>query len=80
MNKPKLVVVLSRFPYPLEKGDKLRAYHQIKYLSNEFSIHLICTTDQVISDEHKSILQKYCNEITIFKLNKFIQILNDKRN
>ena len=72
-NKPKLVVVLSRFPYPLEKGDKLRAYHQIKYLSNEFSIHLICTTDQVIRDEHKSILQKYCNEITIFKLNKFIQ-------
>ena len=72
-NKPKLVVVLSRFPYPLEKGDKLRAYHQIKYLSNEFSIHLICTTDQVIRDEHKSKLQKYCNEITIFKLNKLIQ-------
>ncbi|MEJ7659312.1 MAG: hypothetical protein WKG07_06630 [Hymenobacter sp.] len=23
----KLLVLLSRFPYPLDKGDKLRAYH-----------------------------------------------------
>jgi hypothetical protein len=23
----KLLVLLSRVPYPLEKGDKLRAYH-----------------------------------------------------
>ncbi len=76
VNKPKLVVLLSRFPYPLEKGDKLRAHHQIKYLSNEFSIYLICTTDQQITNEHKLKLQKYCTEITVFKLNKYIQYLH----
>lgn len=75
-NKPKLLIVLSRFPYPLEKGDKLRAYHQIKHLSSQFSIHLICTTDQIVTDEHYSIVKKYCNEISIFKLNKFIQYLH----
>jgi hypothetical protein len=29
----RILVLLSRVPYPLEKGDKLRAFHQIKELS-----------------------------------------------
>ena len=33
-------VLLSRFPYPLEKGDKLRAYHQIRELSKKHDIYL----------------------------------------
>jgi glycosyltransferase involved in cell wall biosynthesis len=39
----KMVVTLSRVPFPLEKGDKLRAYHQIKSMieaGNE--VHVIC--------------------------------------
>jgi glycosyltransferase involved in cell wall biosynthesis len=39
----KMVVTLSRIPFPLEKGDKLRAYHQIKSMieaGNE--VHVIC--------------------------------------
>jgi len=28
----KILILLSRVPFPLEKGDKLRAYHQIKGL------------------------------------------------
>jgi hypothetical protein len=39
-SKDKLVVLLSRFPYPLEKGDKLRAFHQIAELSKFFEIYL----------------------------------------
>ena len=29
----KLIYLTSRFPYPINKGDKLRSYHQIKELS-----------------------------------------------
>ena len=31
----KLFVLLSRFPYPLDKGDKLRAYYQLRYLAGQ---------------------------------------------
>jgi glycosyltransferase involved in cell wall biosynthesis len=74
--KPSLVILLSRFPYPLEKGDKLRAYHQIVGLSNHFSITLICITDVQVSTQDENVLKKYCNDIHIFKLNKIIQLLN----
>jgi len=65
----KLLVLLSRFPYPLEKGDKLRAYHQIKELAKQHEIHLVCLTDQNIKDEWVIEVKKICKELHVFKLN-----------
>lgn len=72
----KLVVFLSRFPYPLEKGDKLRAFHQLKSLSQKFDIYLICTTEVKISKENYNQLVSFCKEIHIFKLNKIFIFFN----
>lgn len=66
----KILVLLSRFPYPLEKGDKLRAYHQIKELAKNHEIILCSLTDQPIHPEWTKELEKYCTEIHTFKLKK----------
>ncbi len=58
----------SRFPYPLEKGDKLRIYYQIKELSKQFDIRLISISDQKVSQQSIEELQKYCSEIHIFQI------------
>lgn len=73
--KPKLLVILSRFPYPLEKGDKLRAYNQLIGLSKQFKIILICTTDQSIKKEHYQKVKLICDEIHVFKLNRLVQLI-----
>lgn len=65
------MVVLSRFPYPLEKGDKLRAYHQIKSLSTDFSIHLICTSEKQVSKHDLEKLASFCAEIHVYPLKKW---------
>lgn len=78
--KPKLVVMLSRFPFPLEKGDKLRAYQFIKGLADEYSIYLICTTDEKVSEASRKELAKYCTEIHVYQLTKiglFFQLITD---
>ena len=59
--RKKLVIIVSRFPFPLEKGDKLRAFHQIKELSSTYSITLITTTDSKVSKE--SIDSKYSESV-----------------
>jgi len=81
----KLVIILSRFPYPLEKGDKLRAFNQIKVLSKHYSITLIATTDTIVKKESIEQLRKYCTTIYIFRLsrisilfNLFIQLFSNK--
>jgi glycosyltransferase involved in cell wall biosynthesis len=83
--KKKLVVMLSRFPFPLDKGDKLRAYYQLVEFSKNFEITLICTTDQRVSQNAIDEIRKYCQTIHIIKLsylsilfNLFLNLLNGK--
>lgn len=63
-------MVLSRFPYPLEKGDKLRGFHQLKSLSESFEIVLCCMTEDPVSEQAKSAVSAYCREIHTFHLSK----------
>lgn len=61
----KLLVVLSRFPYPLEKGDQLRAYHQIKALSAFYELHLFCLSPKPVPAAYLQALTPYCASICI---------------
>lgn len=67
----KLFVLLSRFPYPLEKGDKLRAFHQIKELSKQHEIVLCALSDQKVEQSSIDKLQEYCKVIHIIRLPKW---------
>lgn len=67
-SKPKLAVVLSRFPFPLEKGDKLRAYHQIKELSKNYNVSLFALSDKEVTQEQFSEVEKFCTQIKIYRL------------
>ena len=67
----KIFVLLPRIPYPLEKGDKLRAYNQIKQLAKNNEIVLCALNDKNI-DQQKAFqaLQPYCGSINFIKLSK----------
>ncbi len=67
----KIVVILSRVPYPLEKGDQLRAFHHIKALNKKHEIILCCLNDNKLHPEAKQKLKAICSELHIIKLNKF---------
>lgn len=69
-SKPKILIILSRFPYPLEKGDKLRAFHQIKELSKHFEINLFAISDKEVSESEKAKLREYCSSIHIERIKK----------
>lgn len=74
--KSKLIVVLPRFPYPLEKGDKLRAYYQLKDLSEHFEIYLFCTSEFEITNESHVQIATFCKEIHVYRLKKGLIFLN----
>jgi len=68
--KPSLFIMLSRFPYPLEKGDKLRAYNQIKSLAATHDITLACCTDRIIPENELQEVQQFCQSIYLLPLTK----------
>lgn len=71
-----LVIVASRFPYPLEKGDKLRLYHQIKELSKNHFITLITLSEYPVPTTHIEYLQPFCTKIHILRLQKWRIVIN----
>lgn len=72
----KILVVLSRFPYPLEKGDKLRAYHQIRCLAEHHDIYLAAMHDKSVSDDALNQLKPFCKEIFLLGNNNLKRCWN----
>lgn len=76
----KILVVLPRFPYPLDKGDKLRAYHQIKHLSLRNEVYLFCVSHTIVPEQDIDQLRPYCKDIRVVHLNRLTSIKNVVRN
>jgi len=66
----KLAVLASRIPYPLEKGDKLRIFHQIKHLAQSHEICLICLNDSSQKID-TSVLEELVSELHVIQLSKW---------
>lgn len=68
----KIFVLLPRIPYPLEKGDKLRAFNQIKQLAKRNEIVLCALNDNPKVNEQDAFraLQPYCQSISFIKMTK----------
>lgn len=76
----KILVVLPRFPWPLEKGDKLRAYHQIVELSKRHEIFLFAVSHCRVEPEQVKALEPFCRQIRVVHLNRFVCGFNILRN
>ena len=74
--KQKLFVILSRVPFPLDKGDKLRAYHQLKVLSKKYEVYLACLTDEKFDEKVHAALSEISCSHQIYALNKFFIFWN----
>ena len=66
----KIFVLASRVPYPLEKGDKLRIFHQVRELSKNNLVHLCCLNTEKIHPAAEEELSKICAELSIVPLKK----------
>lgn len=67
----KVLIIAPRFPFPLEKGDKLRLYHQIRNLHGSVDLTLITLSDVKVEQGHYDELSKYVNKVYVFPLNKW---------
>ena len=72
----RIFFLLPRVPYPTEKGDKLRAFHQIKQLSRHHEIILCSLNDSVLHQDALHVLNKYVKAVHVINLNKFSILLN----
>lgn len=74
----RIFVLLSRVPYPLEKGDKLRAFNQIRELAKNNELILCALNPDTKLDKQKAFskLQPYCHSINFLDLPIYLRLWN----
>jgi sugar transferase (PEP-CTERM/EpsH1 system associated) len=68
----KVFVLLSRVPYPLEKGDKLRAYHQITELAKNHEVCVCCLSEGRENPEAIAHLRTKVQHVHVIRLSKLL--------
>ncbi|MDA0729477.1 MAG: glycosyltransferase [Bacteroidetes bacterium] len=64
----KLFVITSRIPFPLEKGDKLRLYHQLQTLGQRHQVVLCCLSDKPLSNDQRDALTPLVDALHVIQL------------
>jgi polysaccharide biosynthesis protein PslH len=76
MKRKKILMVTSRVPWPLDKGDKLRAYHQLKFISKFADVYLFSINDKKSLTSVPQELSTLCKELKIVQLGFFSIVIN----
>lgn len=71
----KVVIITSRIPEILDKGDKLRIFHQIRYLSKFHEIHLISLSSKEKTLKNSQV-EKYIKRLHVIEISKIDRIFN----
>ena len=66
----RLFIILPRVPYPTEKGDKLRAFYQIRQLAKTHDVILCALNDGDLHEDAIPVLKKFVSAIHIIPLSK----------
>jgi polysaccharide biosynthesis protein PslH len=70
---PELLFLSHRVPYPPDKGEKIRAWHILKYLAGSHDVHLGCLADDPADLDQLDELRQVCASIGCFHVSPSIQ-------
>lgn len=70
-----ILFISHKVPYPPNKGEKIRAFNIIKYLSQRHKIFLYSLCDNKDDLKYKAQLKNYCSSINLYRISPFFSCL-----
>ena len=64
----RVLFLCHRVPYPPNKGDKIRAFNQLRAISVRHSVDLFTLADRKEDLGHQAELRRYCESVTIARV------------
>ena len=64
----RILYICHRIPYPPDKGDKIRVFHQLRALAARHEVDLFTLADQAEDMAHRSALLQYCRTVTVARI------------
>ena len=66
--RPRLLYLVHRVPFPPDKGDRIRTFQFLRYLSQKFDVHLASLADEPVEDHVIETLQRYCKRVAVAQI------------
>ena len=64
----RILYLCHRIPYPPNKGEKIRAFHQLRAMAERHEVDVFTLVDREADAKHKSQLAQYCRSVTVARL------------
>ena len=64
--QPNILYLVHRVPYPPDKGDRIRAFHLLRFLAQHAAVHVACLADEPLGDGVVESLGKYAARVAVF--------------
>ncbi len=64
----RILYLCHRIPYPPNKGDKIRAFHQIKAMAEKHEVDVFTLVDDSADLAYRKDLGKYCRKLTVARV------------
>jgi sugar transferase (PEP-CTERM/EpsH1 system associated) len=66
----RILFLTPRFPWPLLRGDQLRAYHQLRLLAPRHRLTLVCFRDAPVPPEGFAAVSAFCERVVTVPLGR----------
>ena len=67
-DRPQLLFLVHRIPYPPDKGDKIRSYNELLALREWADVTVACFVDDIADEQHVGTLRELCKELITVRL------------
>ncbi len=68
-------MLVHRIPYPPNKGEKVRAYHELRHLAARHDVRLACFVDDPADLPHVGVLRECCRDVLAVPLSRRLATL-----
>jgi sugar transferase (PEP-CTERM/EpsH1 system associated) len=65
VNRPKILFLTHRVPFPPDKGDRIRTYHTLRFLSKRADVYLAGLADEPVPEHTVQSLRALCREVFV---------------
>ncbi|MHC4549818.1 MAG: TIGR03087 family PEP-CTERM/XrtA system glycosyltransferase [Planctomycetota bacterium] len=66
--RPRILFLVHRIPYPPDKGDKIRSYHELMALREGADVTVACFLDDPEDEAHVATLGELCHDLVVVRL------------
>ena len=71
----KILMLCPRLPYPLNKGEKIRAFHHLRFLARKHDVTLMSLVDSPEDLRHVPLLRELVGQVEVVPVAMMLVVL-----